>query len=225
MVNVIDKLEHMIRLQRELQERTYGFNFIDMKQAEWIQYIRDQHQALGMELSEVLDEVDWKPWTTNERPPINRDAFVGELIDVIHFWLNMLFPVCAKMTPTEIADEVFTRFAMKNRVNAERQANGYDGVSTKCGGCGRALDDIAVRCTREGDQGYCTESDSDINYIKVLDERGDPGLLIITPIKPTICDFCKKSINEFGCVPPTTERWGHCGLGERQLPPIKLPTS
>ena len=37
--------------------------------------------------------------------------------------------------------------AERLKKNAKRQEEGYDGVSTKCPGCHRALDDDAVLCT------------------------------------------------------------------------------
>jgi hypothetical protein len=226
-VNVIDKLEHMIKMQREFNEKSFDLDFVNMSQVERVQYIRDQHQAAVVELTEVLNETEWKPWAKPSSlilgPQINRNAYIGELIDVIHFWLNMLFPVCENMTPTEIADEIFTRFTMKNRINIQRQLDDYDGRSTKCGGCGRAVDDVAVQCTRENDQGYCAQTDSDINYIAVCDEKNTPGLLITTPVKK--CSHCGSAIDKFGCVPPTTEWWGYCSADIRNLPPIKLPTT
>jgi hypothetical protein len=213
----------MLQLQEALQREAFGINFDEMNAVQVVQYIRDQHQALGMELSEALDEVEWKPWAqTFLNPRINRGAFVGELVDVLHFWMNMALAVSGSSTIEELADEIFTRYALKNRTNVQRQVDGYDGRSTKCGGCGRAVDDVAVQCTREGDQGYCAQTDSDINYIT---NSGYQHAISVhsTPIER--CSRCDNLINEFGCVPPTTERWGHCGCDERQLPPIKISTT
>jgi hypothetical protein len=176
-----------------------------------------------MELSEVLDEVDWKPWTQNPRRVIHRNEYVAELVDVLHFWINMILVVSGKMSTAEIADEIFTRYALKNRVNALRQTAGYDGRSTKCGGCGRALDDVAIECTRTGDQGYCAKTNADINYIFV--DVGGPVSVTLRERenKPIICLHCHQELNEHGCVLATPERWGYCGADQRQLPPIKLP--
>jgi hypothetical protein len=218
-----DKLERLIMMQRNLQAGAYGIEYAKMDQDARVQYIRDQHQALIMEMSEVLDEVDWKPWTKPYSVEtgrfIHRDEFVGELVDVLHFWINMVLAVSGKMSATEIADEIFTRYALKNRTNTQRQVDGYDGKKTKCGGCGRALDDFAVECRRAGDQGYCVKTNSDINYIS---SGPEPKSVII---KPVTCPHCMNAFNDYGCVPPTTERWGHCGADARQLPPIKIPTN
>lgn len=219
-MTVDDKLVRLIWLQAGLQKNTYSFDFTKMTQDERIQYIRDQHQAAIVELTEALDEVAWKPWTTGPRW-VHRDNFVNELVDVLHFWLNMVLVVSSDMSPREVADEIFTRFALKNRTNTQRQVDGYDGRSTKCGGCGRALDDFAVECWRLGDQGHCAKTDSDINYIVVIDAAERE---VVSP-KTKICLRCGLEINDNGCVPATTERWGHCGVDQRNLPPIKLPTT
>lgn len=221
-----DKLEHLIRMQLNLQ-REFGFNFDTMPHDEQIAYIRDHHQAVIMEMSEVLNEVDWKPWTVNPQRIIHRDEYVAELVDVLHFWINMILVVSGKMTTTEIADEIFTRYALKNRVNTHRQLDGYDGRSTKCAGCGRALDDVAVRCWRRGDQGRCERDNVDINY--VISEGRDVAAMLemshdVNTIDP-VCSHCNQELNKHGCVPATSERWGHCGAGQRNLPPIKLPVT
>jgi hypothetical protein len=95
--------------------------------------------SLVAELSEMLHEVGWKPWAT-PRGWINRDAFVGELVDVGHFLANLL--VAAGVTDAEWE----ARYRMKQAVNLERQRRGYDGVSGKCPRCGRSYDDPGVSC-------------------------------------------------------------------------------
>ena len=218
-----NKLERMLIMQGGTQSETYGFRFSEMSPDQLISYIRDQHQAAVMELGEALDEVSWKPWAQGSW--IRRDEFMNELIDVFHFWLNMALAVGGRATAQELADEIFTRFALKNRTNAQRQVDGYDGRSTKCGGCGRALDDFAVECRRVGDQGYCAKLDTDLNYLQVNTDRGDT--VTLTPIKPQVCAICKQAPNEHGCEMPTTERWGYCmanDSGIHNIPPIKIPT-
>ena len=222
-----DKLERMIIMQADAQRKTYGYHFTEMSKDELIDYIRAQQQAAIQELGEALNEVDWKPWTQGERQ-IRRDKFINELIDTLKFWFNLVLAVSGRMEAMEIADEIFTRFAIKTRTNDRRQADGYDGRSTKCGGCGRALDDIAVQCRRSGDQGFCAETNSDINYLQVTTERGDPGLLVIAPVKSVVCCVCGLALNEHGCELPTPERWGYCMANAgsvHNIPPIKLPTT
>lgn len=162
MTSVVDNFARMLELQSQLQTETYGYNFQRMLTADRVRYIKEMKLALDAELQEALDETSWKTWIT--RNYINRDAYVGELVDALHFFMNMLLVLGDD--PADLASEVFTRYCLKHRVNAQRQLDGYDGVSTKCNQCHRALDDPAVACWRRGDQGYCAAASVDINYLK-----------------------------------------------------------
>lgn len=94
--------------------------------------------ALEHEAHELVDEMKWKDWTAGP-PYLNRDAAVKEAIDMLHFLVNIFLHLGA--TP----EEVLTRYVRKNEVNHDRQDAGYDGVSTKCPRCDRALEDVAIR--------------------------------------------------------------------------------
>lgn len=91
------------------------------------------------ELHELLGEIGWKPWAKSRH--INLEAARGEWIDALHFMLNL-----ALVLGLDDSDEIMRRYLAKREKNAKRQEEGYDGVSTKCPGCGRALDDEAVEC-------------------------------------------------------------------------------
>jgi dimeric dUTPase (all-alpha-NTP-PPase superfamily) len=95
--------------------------------------------ALTDELHEALNETGWKPWATSRH--FNRAAFAGEMIDVLHFWVNLM--LVAGVTEQDILDLYFA----KADKNAKRQLAGYDGIDGKCKTCGRAFDDNAVLCT------------------------------------------------------------------------------
>ena len=172
---MIDRLEQLFQLQAELQSDTFGRNFQRMLISDRIQFIKEMQQAAVSELGEALDEIGWKSWATSRH--INREAFIAELVDVLHFWINML--IALGDDPADIADEVFRGYLAKRQRNAARQVEGYDGVSTKCSHCGRALDDPAVGCWRRDDQGYCAETNSDINFIKTFD-----GFVAVTTKQP-----------------------------------------
>lgn len=174
----MDTFARMLALQEQLQRESFGYDFQKMTGEQAIQYIKDMKLALESELQEALDETGWKPWATTRR--INRDAYLAELVDVFHFLMNMMLVLGDN--PRDLADEVFTKYCLKNHINQRRQREGYDGVSTKCGGCGRALDDPAVACSRRGDQGYCADRRADINYIGGA--ASGPSVTL-TPIKPT----------------------------------------
>lgn len=162
-----DRLIELFELQHDLQTETYGYNFQQMTPVERVQYVKDMKLALEAELQEVLDETTWKPWVhvpLRGSRWVNRDAYVGELVDVLHFFINMLLVLGDD--PKELAIEVADRYLRKHDINRQRQENGYDGVSMKCHSCGRALDDPGVGCWRRGDQGFCAALNEDINYIK-----------------------------------------------------------
>lgn len=105
---------------------------------ELIDYIVYMKTALDDELHEMLNETGWKPWATSRH--INMEGMKSELVDAFQFFMNLCF--AARMD----AGELMIRHANKLQKNYERAANGYDGVSTKCGWCGRALDDEYVSC-------------------------------------------------------------------------------
>lgn len=132
-------LEKMLQMQRELQEKHYGAAPDTLEGAERIQFVKDMHIAITDELHEALAEVSWKPWAKAEY--FNEAAFKGELVDAFHFFMNLM------MVGNITAEDLYEGYVKKNALNAKRQIEGYDGVSSKCTGCGRALDDEAVLCT------------------------------------------------------------------------------
>lgn len=135
----IDRLGEMFELQGDLQRNAYGSHPTDIKsEEERIQFAKDMHIALTDELHEALAEIGWKPWATSKH--FNEEAYKGELVDAFHFFMNLC--MVAKMGP----DELFEKYKAKRLKNIKRQEEGYDGVSTKCGVCKRALDDNAVLC-------------------------------------------------------------------------------
>lgn len=147
-----DSLKQMFNAQRALQIKAYGKDPSDITNPqERIQFIKDMHIAITDELHEALDETGWKPWATSNH--VNEEAFKGELVDAWHFFMNLCMIV--NMGPEELQE----RYMKKRQKNFDRQEAGYDGVSTKCPGCGRALDDEAVYCRiniRHPHQVWCT---------------------------------------------------------------------
>jgi hypothetical protein len=139
MTNINDKLDQMFARQLDAQESTHGYHFESMSDEEKLDYIRFNVLAVEDELHEALGETGWKPWATSNH--INREAYIGELVDAFHFLMNLGLVV--DLT----ADEFFARYLAKRQRNDERQAEGYDGVSGKCRLCGRGLDDPGVICT------------------------------------------------------------------------------
>lgn len=108
-----------------------------------IDFIHWNVTAMVDELHELLGEVGWKPWAKSRH--INLDAARSEAIDALHFLLNLFLVLGLNR-----AEDISALYDAKHAKNAKRQEDGYDGVSTKCPGCKRALDDEAVECTQTG---------------------------------------------------------------------------
>lgn len=104
-----------------------------------IDFMQWNDKALLHEMVEMETETGWKPWAKGRF--VNLEAARGEWIDMLHFILNG-----ALLLGLNDAEEILSRYLKKHDKNTKRQEDGYDGVSTKCPGCKRALDDDAVFC-------------------------------------------------------------------------------
>lgn len=111
---------------------------------EHIQFVHWNHIALTAELTELIDEFSWKPWSVDyaqSTPDAKRVA--GEVADVLCFLSNI-----ARAAGLE-GEDILTAWDEKIARNRARQEAGYD-VSAdgwKCRECGAALDDEGVLCT------------------------------------------------------------------------------
>lgn len=132
-----DRLEHMYELQRELQLSTYDIDPHALTDVGDMSYIKDMVLALSAELFELLNETTWKPWTHGVRS-VTYNTYKKEIVDIWHFFMNLMIAV--NMTP----DELYTMYIKKRQINVNRQLDGYDGKTTKCTGCSRALEDVSL---------------------------------------------------------------------------------
>lgn len=115
----MDRLQTLFKLQKLFDEdvvKSRGLQ--DIKPEEWIQ---KEVLAMISELSELLDEVNFKWWKNPKEVDFNRVK--EELIDILHFFMSM----CLKVGMD--ADEVFDRYIKKNEENFKRQ----QGLSEKQG--------------------------------------------------------------------------------------------
>lgn len=112
-------LDEIFARQRQLQVERFT-DPARMNRTEAIEFIRWNVLALEDELHEALQEVGWKPWSTSVH--LNRTEYVGELVDALHFLVNLFLVVGAD------AQEVYDRYVVKNRTNHRRQESGYSGV-------------------------------------------------------------------------------------------------
>lgn len=129
----------MLDRQKQLQYLiNKGKDIKEFTDEERMEAFRTNALALMSELFEALGETGWKPWATSNH--LNVEAFHGELVDMFHFFMNMMLH--SGMT----AKQLFDGYMRKVETNTIRQLQGYDGVSGKCPRCRRAYDDDAVKC-------------------------------------------------------------------------------
>lgn len=134
--------EEALAAQHELQKTSFGKDPADLETDEdKLEWIRWNVLALEDELHELLAETGWKPWAKSKH--INREAYISELVDSFHFLMNLMLVVDCSVP------EFLAKYFEKRGINVKRQADGYDGVTGKCQGCHRALDDAGVHCTEE----------------------------------------------------------------------------
>ncbi len=108
---IMDKLDVIFAMQKSLDDdivRLRGLE--DIPRDVWLQ---KEVLAMLSELSEVLDEVNFKWWKNPK--PLDDNAIRGELVDILHFFVSM----CLKSGMT--AEELFERYREKNRENFDRQ--------------------------------------------------------------------------------------------------------
>jgi dUTPase len=122
---------------RKLQVTAFGEDFTRMEEDGDYRadYALMNAYALVDEVSEAMAEIAWKPWA-KDRGTVNRDAMVGELIDVAHFLANLL--TMLRVTDLEWEE----KYQEKQERNRQRQktAGGYDTRQDKCPVCHREID-------------------------------------------------------------------------------------
>lgn len=133
-----DHLYEMMKAQFEMQRDTYGIDYSKLTDEERIHHFKEMLHAFNDEMHEALGEMGWKPWATSKH--FNTEAVQGEMVDGWHFFMNLM--MISGLTP----EKLYRMYNAKRLKNIQRQVEGYDGVSTKCAGCRRALDDDAVDC-------------------------------------------------------------------------------
>ena len=113
----MDKLTEMFRLQKELNLRigvdTDAMGSLEDK----TRWIKQYALCLDQELAELVDSVPWKHWKKNQS--FDEANLKVEIVDCFHFLISLA--QVAGMS----ADDVFSQYADKNKVNHDRQDSGY----------------------------------------------------------------------------------------------------
>jgi dimeric dUTPase (all-alpha-NTP-PPase superfamily) len=108
--DTMDKLDMIFQLQRSLDDDIAERRDLSYSKEVWMQ---KEVLAMISELSEVLDEVNFKWWKNPK--PVDDAALKGELVDVLHFFVSM----CLKSGMD--AEELFGLYRAKNQENFDRQ--------------------------------------------------------------------------------------------------------
>ena len=106
----MDKLDKIFEMQKLLDDDIAARRHLEFSTEEWMQ---KEVLAMLSELSEVLDEVNFKWW--KNKKPIDDNALRGELVDILHFFVSM----CIRSGMS--AYYLFERYVEKNKENFDRQ--------------------------------------------------------------------------------------------------------
>ncbi len=107
----MDMLQDIFERQQAFNQSVREQRHLDFDQETWIQ---KETLAMLSELSEVLDEVNFKWWKNPKA--VNQDALREEIIDLLHFLISMA--IDSGMD----AEEFHARYVAKNQENFDRQA-------------------------------------------------------------------------------------------------------
>lgn len=131
------KLQEMLDAQRDLQiKHMEGKDPHTLEGDERASFFTTHAFAMTDEVHEAGNEIGWKPWASDRS--LNRFQYVGELIDAWHFFMNLLLLAGVD------ENEMYDRYMNKRAINVQRQLEGYDGVTGKCGYCHRDLLEVNV---------------------------------------------------------------------------------
>ena len=106
----MDKLERIFEMQNLLDTDIREKRNLEFSKEEWMQ---KEVLAMLSELSEVLDEVNFKWW--KNKKPVNDEALQGELVDILHFFVSMCLHAGLS------AETLYEKYMLKNKANFDRQ--------------------------------------------------------------------------------------------------------
>lgn len=122
-----DRLSDIVDLQRTIAARFHNLDGMTVEEKEKATF--EYLTAVVAEVGEILNGDDirgvkgqgairWKSWKKNVQPP-DPDYIKTELIDILHFTLEMLLIWGAD------SDEIYRRYVGKNQENLARYRDGY----------------------------------------------------------------------------------------------------
>lgn len=113
-MNLQDVFEQQIKLNEKINPTLYKDIQADPElRRKWF---LNFEKALAQESAEAIDSLNWKWWKKDDD---DWDNVKIELVDMLHFWVSMC--TMADMD----ANEVLDLYAKKNKLNHNRQDQGY----------------------------------------------------------------------------------------------------
>jgi dimeric dUTPase (all-alpha-NTP-PPase superfamily) len=143
-------LDFLLHEQHFLQTDSFHVDPTKLEGAERAAFLHWNLVALDDELHEALQEVSWKPWAKADF--LNREAFLKEMVDAFHFFMNILMIAAPEGDLRQLSIDFIDGYLAKKKINAQRQVDGYDGVTSKCPNCHRELSEVGVTTLGNGRQ-------------------------------------------------------------------------
>lgn len=112
-----DMMTEMFRMQGELNKRIGVTSPDKMTEEDQVKWILNYCRAMTQELAELTDSVPWKWWAKYQK--FDKQNARVEVVDLFHFLISL-----AQILGMS-AQDVFTFYTEKNKVNFQRQDSGY----------------------------------------------------------------------------------------------------
>ncbi|MCO5044838.1 MAG: dUTPase [Kiritimatiellae bacterium] len=112
-----DMLQEMFRMQGLLNRRIGIREAGEMSEEEQQKWVLNYCRAMSQEIAELTDSIPWKWWARYQKFDL-QNARV-EVVDLFHFLISV-----AEILGMS-AEDVFTYYRDKNKVNLQRQDSGY----------------------------------------------------------------------------------------------------
>ena len=109
-------MDEIFELQEELNKRI-GVNMNEMDDEDRTKWILNYIRAMQQELAELTDSVPWKWWAKYQE--FDKQNARVEIVDLFHFLISL-----AQVMGMS-AEDVYSAYLKKNKVNHDRQNSGY----------------------------------------------------------------------------------------------------
>ena len=113
---MMDKMDEIFELQEELNKRI-GVNMNEMDDEDRTKWILNYIRAMQQELAELTDSVPWQWWAKYQE--FDKENAWVEIVDLFHFLISL-----AQVMGMS-AEDVYSAYLKKNKVNHDRQNSGY----------------------------------------------------------------------------------------------------